>query len=107
MDTVNTVLDPAAISDSVYAKVFSQAGIDSLLIPSDDSAGFKFVDRITDNKHAQEMFRAFALAIMTTIAQSKDGRQAAQRISIATATAMWLGYQLAQAQMAELPAQHS
>jgi len=106
-DTMENVLDPTTISDTVYAKVLSQASIDELLIPSDDSAGFKFVDKITDNKNAQEMFKAFALAIMTTIAQSKDGRQAAQRIAIATATAMWLGYQLAQVQMAELPAQHS
>jgi hypothetical protein len=99
---MDNILDPLSIPAEVYAQVFSEAGLDELLVPSDQGMGFKFVDKLTDQSEVQSLLMAFSKAIMYSAVKAKEPKELHGKIVVATATAMWLGYQLAQAQLAAL-----
>jgi hypothetical protein len=110
MDTVNTVLDPAALTPKVLASVFAQPGFGAVLEAGNSSAGEAFYKHLADDKETSETLKSMQLGtliVMMESAKTRNVAEAMEKLQIALATAIWLGYQLAQAQMAELPAQHS
>ena len=107
---MENVLDPSKLTDSVLEKTLEYANLTGMLARDDKNPTTIFVKHLLANAESSDTLRTAAMATLTAMKMAADGGNTAtafHRMQVALATFAYFGYQLAQAQMAELPAQHS
>lgn len=100
---MESVLDPSRLTDVVIQKTLDFGNLTSMLERSETNPTTVFVNKLLDNEESKDTLKTAARATMMAMAM----RQPDRALTVALATWAYFGYQLAQAQLAELPGEHS
>lgn len=98
------LLDPKAIPAEAFAQVFTKDAIEGLKDEPTLAAVHDFSKRLIGDAVAGDAITAIVLATKKQLMDSEDEDEALKKLYLSLNLAMFMGYQLAQAQLAAAPA---
>jgi hypothetical protein len=105
---MESILNPAAIPPEAVHKAMSAEAIMQYLSEaekrSEGAQSIIFGRKLSENEESAATVKAFVLATRERLSGSNSEAQALARMDVIIRVAMFMGYQLAQAQLAAAPA---